>query len=49
VEMMELNQEVHPYFVGTQSHPEFLSRPGKPHPLFSGLLQAALQFYKDKV
>lgn len=49
VEMMELSQEVHPYFVGTQSHPEFLSRPGKPHPLFLGLLQAALQFYKDKV
>ncbi len=44
VEMMELKTDIHPYFVGTQSHPEFLSRPGKPHPLFLGLIQAAIKF-----
>jgi CTP synthase len=32
----------HPFFVGTQAHPEFLSRPTRPHPLFSGLIAAAL-------
>ena len=32
----------HPFFVGTQAHPEFLSRPTRPHPLFSGLISAAL-------
>jgi CTP synthase len=31
----------HPYFVGTQAHPEFRSRPMRPHPLFSGLIRAA--------
>lgn len=31
----------HPYFVATQAHPEFKSRPMRPHPLFSGLIQAA--------
>lgn len=31
----------HPYLIGTQSHPEFKSRPDRPHPLFAGLLQAA--------
>lgn len=42
VEMIELNPEMHPYFVGTQSHPEFLSRPDKPHPLFDGLVKAVI-------
>ncbi|MGH2928575.1 MAG: CTP synthase, partial [Solirubrobacteraceae bacterium] len=32
----------HPFFVGTQAHPEFLSRPTRPHPLFDGLIAAAL-------
>ncbi len=41
VEIIELPREVHPYFIGTQFHPEFESRPLKPHPLFVGLLQAA--------
>jgi CTP synthase len=40
VEMVEI--ENHPYMVGTQSHPEFLSRPLRPHPLFTGLIQAAI-------
>ena len=43
VEMMELPEEVHPFFVGTQAHPEFKSRPNRPHPLFVGLIGAALR------
>jgi CTP synthase len=42
VEFVELPQDVHPYYIGTQAHPEFLSRPTKPHPLFSGLIAAAI-------
>ena len=42
VEFVELPKEVHPYYVGTQAHPEFLSRPTKAHPLFSGLIAAAI-------
>ena len=41
VEFIELPREVHPYFVATQAHPEFKSRPDRPHPLFSGFLLAA--------
>jgi CTP synthase len=40
IEIIELKN--HPYFVGTQFHPEFKSRPLHPHPLFVGLLQAAI-------
>lgn len=42
VEFVELPQEVHPYYVGTQAHPEFRSRPTRPHPLFMGLISAAI-------
>jgi CTP synthase len=42
VEFVELPREVHPYYVATQAHPEFLSRPTKAHPLFHGLIKAAL-------
>ncbi|MFM6963248.1 MAG: CTP synthase [Micrococcales bacterium] len=42
VEYVELPRDVHPYYVATQAHPEFLSRPTKAHPLFKGLVQAAL-------
>jgi CTP synthase len=42
VEFIELPRETHPFFVATQAHPEFLSRPTRPHPLFSGLIAAAL-------
>jgi CTP synthase len=42
VEFVELPRSVHPYFVATQAHPEFLSRPTRPHPLFTGLVAAAL-------
>jgi CTP synthase len=41
VEYIELPSEMHPYFVATQAHPEFKSRPQKAHPLFAGLVQAA--------
>jgi len=43
VEMIELDHDLHPYFVATQSHPEFLSRPDAPHPLFDGLIKASLE------
>jgi len=43
VEFVELPREIHPYYVGTQAHPEFLSRPTQAHPLFSGLIAAALK------
>ncbi|GAA3603342.1 CTP synthase [Microlunatus ginsengisoli] len=42
VEFIELPAEVHPYFVATQAHPELKSRPTRPHPLFVGLVEAAL-------
>ena len=42
VEFVELPRDVHPYYVGTQAHPEFRSRPTRPHPLFSGLIKAAI-------
>lgn len=41
VEMIELPR--HPFFIGTQAHPEFRSRPNRPHPLFRGLVEAALR------
>lgn len=42
VEMLELAD--HPYFIGTQAHPELKSRPNRAHPLFRGLVQAATQY-----
>lgn len=42
VEFVELPLDVHPYYVGTQAHPEFLSRPTRAHPLFAGLIKAAI-------
>lgn len=43
VEYVELPRDVHPYYVATQAHPEFRSRPTKAHPLFKGLVVAALE------
>lgn len=43
VEFVELDTELHPYYVGTQAHPELKSRPTQPHPLFAGLIEAALK------
>jgi CTP synthase len=42
VEFIELPTDLHPYFVATQAHPELKSRPTRPHPLFVGLIEAAL-------
>ncbi|MEU8657962.1 CTP synthase [Actinoplanes philippinensis] len=44
VEFIELDREVHPYFVATQAHPELKSRPTRPHPLFDGLVKAAIAY-----
>lgn len=41
VEMVELKE--HPFFVATQAHPEFKSRPDRPHPLFKGFIGAAIE------
>ena len=43
VEYVELPREVHPFYVATQAHPEFKSRPTHAHPLFRGLIVAALE------
>ncbi|OEV03410.1 CTP synthase [Streptomyces nanshensis] len=42
VEYLEYPREVHPYLVATQAHPELRSRPTRPHPLFAGLVAAAV-------
>ncbi len=47
VEFVELPREVHPYYVSTQAHPELKSRPTKPHPLFVGLVGAAIARQKE--
>jgi CTP synthase len=44
VEYAELSSDVHPFFVGTQAHPEFKSRPTRPHPLFKAFIAAALDY-----
>lgn len=44
VEMIELKD--HPFFIGTQAHPELKSRPNRPHPLFRGFVEAALMSRK---
>ncbi|CAB4903167.1 unannotated protein [freshwater metagenome] len=46
VEFVELDAKMHPFYVGTQAHPEFRSRPTRPHPLFAGLVAAALKAKK---
>ena len=43
VEFVELPESIHPFYVGTQAHPEFLSRPTQAHPLFAGLIAAAIK------
>jgi CTP synthase len=46
VEIAEIKN--HPYMLGSQFHPEFLSRPNRPHPLFMGLVKAAIAYQKQK-
>lgn len=48
VEFVELPRDVHPYYVATQAHPEFKSRPTRAHPLFAGLVGAALALRGDE-
>lgn len=43
VEFVELPRDIHPFYVGTQAHPELRSRPTRPHPLFVGLIKAAIE------
>ena len=47
VEFVELPRDVHPYYVSTQAHPELRSRPTRPHPLFKGLIGAALDRQRE--
>ncbi|HWL35239.1 MAG TPA: CTP synthase [Frankiaceae bacterium] len=49
VEYAELPRDVHPFFVGTQAHPEFRSRPTRAHPLFAGLVGAACEVAAGRV
>jgi CTP synthase len=44
VEFVELPADVHPFFVGTQAHPELKSRPTRPHPLFATFVRAAIAY-----
>ncbi|MGA1469029.1 MAG: CTP synthase [Aquiluna sp.] len=48
VEYVELPKEVHPFYVATQAHPEFKSRPTRANPLFDGLIKAALERQKSQ-
>jgi CTP synthase len=43
VEFVELARPTHPFYVATQAHPEFKSRPNRPHPLFAAFVNAALE------
>ena len=45
VEMIEIPE--HPWFLATQAHPELKSRPNRPHPLFRGFIEAALEYAKQ--
>jgi CTP synthase len=47
VEFAELPADVHPFFVGTQAHPELKSRPTRPHPLFAAFVQAAVDYQES--
>lgn len=49
VEFVELPRSVHPFYLGTQAHPEFRSRPARAHPLFVGLIGAALERRTESV
>ena len=48
VEFVELDRSLHPYYVATQAHPEFKSRPTRPHPLFASFIAAALEYLKSE-
>lgn len=48
IEIMELDRSYHPFFIGTQAHPEFRSRLGSPSPLFYGLIRAGMNNFVEK-
>jgi CTP synthase len=48
VEFVELDRELHPFLVATQAHPEFKSRPTRPHPLFAAFIRAALDYLESE-
>ena len=43
-EFVELPRDVHPFYVGTQAHPELKSRPTRPHPLFRAFVKGAIAY-----
>jgi CTP synthase len=47
MQILELPQEVHPFFLGTQAHPELTSRPLRPQPMFMGFIKAALDYAEN--
>ncbi|MEU6710972.1 CTP synthase [Nonomuraea sp. NPDC046802] len=49
VEYTELPADIHPFFIGTQAHPEFRSRPTRANPMFKGLISAALDYADNRV
>ncbi|MEU8363943.1 CTP synthase [Nonomuraea sp. NPDC048882] len=49
VEYTELPPDLHPFFIGTQAHPEFRSRPTRANPMFKGLISAALEYADSRV
>jgi CTP synthase len=49
VEIAELPEKVHPFFVGTQAHPEFRSRPTRAHPLFRAFVEAAVRYAQGRM
>ena len=48
VEFVELDSSLHPFVVATQAHPEFKSRPTRPHPLFFSFVRAALDYLESE-
>jgi len=47
MQVLELPQDVHPFFLGTQAHPELTSRPLRPQPMFMGFIQAAMEYAEN--
>ena len=48
MQILELPTSMHPFFLGTQAHPELTSRPLRPSPMFMGLVQGAIKFAQDR-
>jgi len=48
MQVLELPSDVHPFFLGTQAHPELTSRPLRPSPMFMGFTQAALEYSETR-